>query len=322
LAVATRTTVSIGVAVLVVLATVVPAPTVRLAASSAPCTRTDVTCALIMGATSIPTPDDFYVESVKNQFIAPTHPSQHIGYVKVTTPEELGPLTGVFRLLALLGPPELWGLGGPAWPDEPWWKLSGLFDLTFDQSVQAGVADLEQAMAEHGNDDLVIYGYSQSAVIANREKRKLAEQYPAGTTAPDIDFVLSGDPNLPNGGLASRFAGLYIPILDLSFNGPEPTDTQFHTDVITRQYDGADDFPLYPLNVISLLNAVLGVVYVHLSDLDVSLRADPTKSPAYRSCCGHGRKPRALTVTPAITSSRARTCRCSVRCAAWGCPSR
>ena len=38
-------------------------------------------------------------------------------------------------------------------------------------------------------------------IVANREKRKLAEQYPAETKAPDIDFVLSGDLNLPNGGL-------------------------------------------------------------------------------------------------------------------------
>ena len=96
------------------------------------------------------------------------------------------------------------------------------------------------------------------------EKRKLAEQYPAGTKAPDIDFVLSGDPNLPNGGLFARFPGLYIPILDLSFNGPEPTDTQFDTVVITRQYDGFADFPLYPLNLVADLNAVLGFVYVHL----------------------------------------------------------
>ena len=70
-------------------------------------------------------------------------------------------------------------------------------------------------MAEYGNDHLVIYGYSQGAVVANLEKRKLAEQYPAEPTAPDIDFVLSGDPNLPNGGLLARFPGLYIPILDL-----------------------------------------------------------------------------------------------------------
>ena len=53
----------------------------------------------------------------------------------------------------------------------------------------------------------MIYGYSQGAMIAIREKRKLAEQYPAETKAPDIDFVLSGDLNLPNGGLLARFSG-------------------------------------------------------------------------------------------------------------------
>jgi predicted esterase len=117
----------------------------------------------------------------------------------VTTPEEFWPLTGLIRLVWLaLGPQSVWGPGGPGWPDEPWWKLSGLFDLTIDQSIQAGVADLEKSMAEHGNDHLVIYGYSQGAIIANLAKQKLAEQYPPGTTAPDIDFVLSGDINLPN----------------------------------------------------------------------------------------------------------------------------
>ena len=103
----------------------------------------------------------------------------------MTTPEELWPITGFFRLLGLaLGPPSVLGLGGPAWPDEPWWKLSGLFDPTVDQSLRAGVADLEDAMAEHGNDHLVIYGYSQGTMVANLEKRKLAEQYPAGTRPP------------------------------------------------------------------------------------------------------------------------------------------
>jgi PE-PPE domain len=99
--------------------------------------------------------------------------------------------------------------------------------------------------------------------------------------------VLIGDPNLPNGGLMSRFAGLYIPILDLAFNGPAPTDTQFDTVEIDRQYDGFSDIPLYPLNGISLLNAVLGIAYTHMYMLDVSLPADdPTKSPAYQGRYG------------------------------------
>jgi hypothetical protein len=274
--------VSIGVAVLVVMATVVPVAS----ASSSDVPPPDKT-ALIMGATTIPTPNDFYVEAVMNQYIEPTHPDQTIKPVAATTPEEFWPLTGLARLLfSAFGPPEIWGPGSAAWPDEPWWKLSGLFDRTFDQSVRAGVADLEAAMAAHGNDDLVIYGYSQGAVVAIGEKRKLAEQYPAGTKAPDIDFVLGGDPNLPNGGIAARFPGLYIPILDLSFTGPEPTDTPFDTVVITRQYDGGADFPLYPLNLVADLNAVLGLFYVHLYGFDVSLAPDPTKSTPFQDTHG------------------------------------
>jgi len=66
-AVATRLTVSIGAATVVVATTVVPvpvspvSPAVKLSADST---------ALIMGTTGVPTPDDFYVESVKNRFIA------------------------------------------------------------------------------------------------------------------------------------------------------------------------------------------------------------------------------------------------------------
>ena len=270
-----------GAAVLVVTATVLLAP----ASTVSPALKLSAdSTALILGRTSVPTPDDAYVEIVKNQYIGPTHPRQDINYVAVTTPQEFWPLsTLLFRIPGLLlGPREIWGPGGPGWPDEPWWKLSGLFDLTVDQSLYAGVADLEQAMAQYGNDNLVIYGYQQGAAVANVEKRKLAEQYPVGTKAPDIDFVLGGDPNLPNGGFASRFAGLYIPILDLYYNGPAPTDTQFDTTVIVRQYD-FEDFPLYPLNIVADLNAILGAIYVNFYGFDVSLAPDPSTSPAIQS---------------------------------------
>ncbi len=138
---------SIGVAVLV-MATVAPvstvAPAVKLSASTAPCTRTDVTCALILGGTTVPTPDDAYIDAVRNHFIAPTHPGQDIEYVAVTAPMEAWPATGIGRVVwFVVGPQSVWGLNGPAWPDEPLWKLSGLFDRTFDESVQGGVADLE-----------------------------------------------------------------------------------------------------------------------------------------------------------------------------------
>jgi hypothetical protein len=102
---ATRMTVSIGVAVLVVMTSVLPVAS----ASSSDVAPPDKT-ALIMGASTIPTPDEFWVDSVMNQFIAPTHPDQTIKPVAVTTPEEGWPLTGILRLLfSAFGPPEIWG---------------------------------------------------------------------------------------------------------------------------------------------------------------------------------------------------------------------
>ena len=271
---------SLGVAVVAATITVTPA---AAADEPPPPDRT----ALILCGTTCPTPDATYIEIVKNQYVTPTHPGQNLDYVPVTAPQQMWPVTGVLRLIGLaLGDRRLFAPGGPAWPDEPWWKLTGLFDLTAAQSLRGGAADLEAAMAANGNDHLVIYGLSQGAGVANVVKKRLAEQYPTGTTAPDIDFVLSGDPNMPNGGLMSRFGGAYIPILDFPFNGPAATDTQFKTVEISRQYDGFTDFPLYPLNLVADLNAVLGILYLHTNSFDVSLPADPTTSPAYQGAHG------------------------------------
>ncbi|WP_319431871.1 PE-PPE domain-containing protein [Mycobacterium sp. RTGN5] len=272
--------ISIGIAVVAATVTVTPA---AAAEDPPPPDRT----ALILCGTTCPTPNAFWIEAIKNKYIAPTHPGQNIDAVGVTAPMVFWPITGIFRLLGLaVGPPEIWGPGGPGWPDEPWWKLSGLFDMTANESLRVGVADLEAAIAAQDNDHLVIYGNSQGAGIANVVKKHLATQYPDGTTPPDIDFVLGGDPNLPNGGLMSRFAGLYIPFVNLTFNGSAATDTQFKTVEINRQYDGFSDFPLYPLNLIADLNAVLGIVYVHMYGLDVSLPENPMTSPAYQGTHG------------------------------------
>ena len=209
-------------------------------ADSGSCSSSDSsdadTTALVMGGTTVPTPDDASVEVIKNQYIAPTHPGQDIEYCAVTTPLEAWPLTGFGRLVGLaLGLPSLGarrrGVAGRAVVE-----TLGAVRPHPGSVGRAGVANLEQAMAEHGNDHLVIYGYSQGAIVATMEKRKLAEQYPLGTEAPDIDFVLRARPNVPNGGLLARFPGLYLPI-GWSFDGPAPTDTQFDTVILNRQYE-------------------------------------------------------------------------------------
>ena len=240
------------------------------------------TTALIVCGTTCPKFDAANGEIIMNQFIKPTHPGQNFDKpIAVTTPNEAWPLTGALRVLEFaLGDPRLGGPGGPAWPDQPLWKLSGLFDLTGDQSIEVGAADLEAAMAAADPDDrMVVYGYSQGAVVVNKVREKLAAQY-AGTEAPpNIDFVLAGDVGVPNGGFGARFPGLHIPVLDWTYDGAELTDTPFDTAVITRQYDGFADFPLYPLNLVADLNAGLGLFYVHTWPFDVSLADNATTTP-------------------------------------------
>jgi hypothetical protein len=57
---------------------------------------------------------------------------------------------------------------------------------------------------------------------------------------------------------------LYIPILNITFNGPPtPTNTGYKTTDIAFQYDPVADFPQYPINILADLNALAGFLGVH-----------------------------------------------------------
>jgi PE-PPE domain len=157
--------------------------------------------------------------------------------------------------------------------------LSGFTTPTADQSEAAGLAQLTRDTA--GDRAPVIFGYSQGAVVASQYKEGFNQHYATTVppnTAPTPTFVLIGNPDRPNGGIFERFAGLYIPGLDLSFNGATPTQTagatpeHITTYDIAGQYDGFADYPTYPINLLADINAVLGILYVHThyQDLDAS----------------------------------------------------
>jgi len=171
--------------------------------------------------------------------------------------------------------PRLVGVPGQFWP------VTGLTAPTFDQSVAIGL-DMLAAEVDARTGPVVVFGHSQSAVIASREKARLSGD-PA--LAPgEVTFVLTANPNRPNGGLLARFAGLYLPILDVSFNGATPVgpaDGALQTFDVARQYDGWADFPRYPLNLVATLNAVLGIYYLHggyYDDITPEVLTDPART--------------------------------------------
>ncbi|MET0699769.1 MAG: PE-PPE domain-containing protein [Mycobacterium sp.] len=158
---------------------------------------------------------------------------------------------------------------------EQFFPVAGL--LTFNASVAQGRTLLHNAIESTlspGN-PVVVYGYSQSAVIASLEKQDLIRYYlahPEETLPADLSFVLLANPMRPNGGILQRFVGLTLPLLDVTNYGAAPTNSadlgpgnDFPTVDISRQYDGWSDFPTYPLNVLATVNAILGIVFLHLS---------------------------------------------------------
>ncbi|HNM83703.1 MAG: PE-PPE domain-containing protein [Mycobacterium sp.] len=162
---------------------------------------------------------------------------------------------------------------------EEFWPAYGA--MTFDASVAGGVANLKTCLTAASKcprneafgipasgDSFVVFGYSQSGRIVTDVKRDLIGQY-SGTGwqgAPDASFMVVGNPDRPNGGLLERFAGLWIPFADITFDGATPTNScdregcHLPTIDVAYQYDGFADFPSHPLNLLADLNAILGLM--------------------------------------------------------------
>lgn len=188
--------------------------------------------ALIMGGFGNPGPTPLYVQEVNNNYINSPEGALYPGYEAV-----------------------------PQYTPEQFFPVSGLTSLTFDQSVAQGVVDLNNGITQNlANGPVGVFGYSESATVATDEMRNLIAAGNPDTS--QLGFTLVGDPNNPDGGILERFVGLYIPLLDVSFNGATP-DAPFDTNIFTIQYDGVADAPQYPLDLPSDLNALLGYFYVH-----------------------------------------------------------
>jgi hypothetical protein len=192
-----------------------------------------------MGGSGLPIPGQTYLNEVLNYVEGLVTPTSYQG---LFTPEGLYPLTGIK-------------------------------DLTLAVSVQRGVEILDntiQAQLLAGGSTSIL-GYSQSAIISSIEMQNLLGQL--SPTPSQLGFTLIGDPMNPNGGVLARFAasmvngvsvpGLTLPSLGIDFYGATPSNTQYPTNIYTLQYDGYADFPRYPINLLSDLNAFLGIETVH-----------------------------------------------------------
>jgi hypothetical protein len=216
--------------------------TVEAAAVSGPVPAA-TTVGLIMGGSGLPIPPPPYVEAVLN-------------YVNFPTPQVL-----LANAQALFTP-------------EGYYPLI-LKSLPLDTSIAQGLQILDTSIKQQlaTNPSVAVLGYSQSADISSLEMIALANGTSVfGATPPtatQLSFTLLGDQMNPNGGFFARFPGfpngqpLSFPSLGLTLYGATPSNTIYPTNIYTLEYDGWADFPQYPLNFISDLNAFAGIAFVH-----------------------------------------------------------
>jgi PE-PPE domain len=223
---------------------------------------------LVIGGSGTPIPGPDYVEAADELYLNnpgtmlypdltfyQATPSNPFGN-GLFTPEGLYPLTGVHTL------PLNYPAGTDGFPSE-------------STSVGQGMAILESTIAADtaAGDTSTVFGYSQSATIASYVMQQL-DPTGANDSSSGLQFLLIGDPSNPNGGLLERFAGfettsgttvsdpLNLPSLGVSFDSATPAD-DYVTNIYSLEYDGFTDFPRYPLDFLSDLNAFLGISEIH-----------------------------------------------------------
>ncbi|MGV7673146.1 PE family protein [Mycobacterium persicum] len=198
-------------------------PTVMAAAAPAAST-----VALVMGGTFDPEPFPLYVSLINNAYIQPFFPGANP--TGVSYPAQLWPLS-IFQ-----------------------------GNLTLNESVAQGMTDLTNAInSEIGSGNPVVnFGFSQSAVVSTNVITELMALPPGIRPDPSqLSFVLAGNPATPNGGFFTRFPGITIPWLDITFTEATPPNSPYPTTIYATQYDPASDFPRYPLNFLADLNALM-----------------------------------------------------------------
>jgi len=202
-----------------------------------PAAATPVNLALILGPTGTPIPGAKYLQNAYNNYISRSYTTGNL--ISVATPENFYPITQVRSLTGI-------------------------------DSINTGIKVLEneivQQVVTNGQTPITVFGYSQSAIIASLI---LPQLQGLGVSPSDVSFVLVGNELTPNGGLFSRFPGLNFPSIGLDFYGAMPTNTGYPVANYTLEYDGFADFPQYPINVLSDLNAVAGIALVHTTYLSI-----------------------------------------------------
>jgi hypothetical protein len=261
---------SIARSLIVVLVALIAVPALVVTATITTAVQLLATTVLILGGTghTLGTGDD------------PSYVNPYLGYA-VNNYIDPGPAnTSNYTVYAVTYPAEFFPVSG---------------SKTFDESVSDGVDNLGQCLATQGDTcgtstdfgtsgnpapsppdepPYIVFGYSQSAVVASLVKNDMIEHpgnYPGSN---GTEFYLISNPMRPNGGILGRgFEGMTIPIIGITFYGPTENSCAesctgdnyvLPTTDVAQQYDLlGGDAPAVVWNVLAWGNSAAAYYYLH-----------------------------------------------------------
>lgn len=206
-----------------------------------------------MGGSGMPIPSQAVIDAVGSRYIMPSSP--------IFPGQPIFPVDSIH----------------PLFTPEGLYPITGTKSLMLDQSLAQGVQILTP-LSRSGSPWATTSSWSaprraqllpdwrcaicwRCLLIRSRRPiscRSSCWSTPATPTGSALRF---GDPSLPP---------LTVPSMGVTFSGATPSETPWDTAMYNIEYDGFSDFPRYPLNFLSVLNAVLGIAFVHSSIADLS----------------------------------------------------
>ena len=169
------------------------------------------------------------------------------------------------------------------WPAEAG-PYTGRGDLTLGASIDVGKANLDAQidaalarLAKDANGNVVggekvtVVGLSAGSLVVTEVLREMA----ADANAPDKDqitFIVVADSSRQKLIDKARYNNKY----DYTYQ-PAP-ETAYDVVVVTGEYDGMADFPDRPFNLLAVVNAIAGSIFVHIPVMYADLANVPAEN--------------------------------------------
>ena len=163
---------------------------------------------------------------------------------------------------------------GVVWPAQAA-PYSGKNDLTLGQSIAVGIpalkTSIDQALASlQGNEKVTVVGMSAGSLVVDELFRQYAKD---GTWADPtkLTVVLMADSSRQANIKGAQYSKQY------EYTYQPPVDTPYQLIVVTKEYDGASDFP-DKFNLLAMVNAQMGAILLHDTTFFTDLSTVPTEN--------------------------------------------